>query len=73
MAIKKEVLDQLLDGRDAKAIFGKDGLFDDLKKHLAERILNAEMDDHLDGEAEEGKARDYRDFCVRGRFQFILG
>jgi putative transposase len=56
MAIKKEVLDQLLAGRDPKAIFGKDGLFDDLKKHLAERILNAEMDDHLDGEAEEGKA-----------------
>jgi hypothetical protein len=30
-----------------------DGLFDDLKKALAERVLNAELDDHLDGEAAE--------------------
>jgi putative transposase len=47
MVIEKEVLDQLLDGRDPKAIFGKDRLFDTLKKQLSERILNAEMDEHL--------------------------
>ena len=33
----------------------KDGLFDELKKALAERVLNAEIDDHLDGEAAAGK------------------
>src|SRR5215218_2360516 len=39
MAIKKDTLDQLLDGRDPKEVFNKDGLFDELKKALAERVL----------------------------------
>ena len=56
MAIKKDTLDQLLAGRDPKEVFNKDGLFDELKKALAERVLNAEIDDHLDGEATAGKA-----------------
>ena len=56
MAIKKDTLDQLLAGRDPKEVFSKDGLFDELKKALAERVLNAEIDDHLDGEATAGKA-----------------
>ncbi len=56
MAIKKDTLDQLLSGRDPKEVFSKDGLFDELKKALAERVLNAELDDHLDGEAVAGKA-----------------
>jgi hypothetical protein len=30
--------------------------FDELKKALAERVLNAELDEHLDGEAAAGKA-----------------
>lgn len=50
MAIKKDTLDQLLSGRDPKDVFSKDGLFDELKKALAERVLNAELDEHLDGE-----------------------
>ena len=54
MAIKKDMLDDLLAGRDPKAVFSKDGLFDELKKALAERVLNAELDDHLDNEAAEG-------------------
>lgn len=53
MAIKKEVLDELLAGVEGKDVFGKDGLFDDLKKALAERMLNAEMDHHLAQEAED--------------------
>jgi putative transposase len=55
MAIKKGTLDELLSGRDPKEVFSKDGLFDELKKALAERVLNAELDDHLDGQA-SGKA-----------------
>src|ERR1700677_1369758 len=55
MAIKKDTLDQLLDGRDPKEGFNKDGPFDELKKALAERVLNAEIDDHLDRETAEGR------------------
>jgi len=41
MAIEKELLDQLLGGRDPNEVFAKGGLLDDLKKALSERILNA--------------------------------
>ncbi len=43
MAIEKEVLDQLLAGRDGDEVFGKDGLLAELKKALSERVLNAEL------------------------------
>src|SRR6202167_706990 len=55
MAIKKDTLDGLLAGRDPQAVFAKDGLFEQLKKAMAERVVNAEIDDHLDGEAAAGK------------------
>jgi putative transposase len=45
--IPDAVLDQLLGGADPKTAFAKDGLLDALKKALAERALNAEMDQHL--------------------------
>ena len=51
MAIDKEVLDQLLAGRDPQELFAKDGLLDELKKALSERMLSAELDDHLAAEA----------------------
>ena len=52
----KELLDQLLAGRDAKTVLDSGGLFGDLKKALAERMLNAEMDVHLENEADAGLA-----------------
>jgi len=55
MAIEKDLLDQLLAGRDPKDVFNKDGLVDELKKALSERILNTEIDEHLDAEGIEGK------------------
>jgi putative transposase len=55
MVIKKDTLDQLLAGRDPQDVFAKDGLVDELKKALANRVLSAELDDHLDGEAAAGK------------------
>src|SRR6185312_12979171 len=54
MAIEKDVLDQLLSGRDPRELFSKDGLIDELKKALSERILSAELDDHLETETAEG-------------------
>ncbi len=56
MAIEKELVDQLLAGRDPNEVFSKDGLLDDLKQALSERILNAELDNHLDEERSEGTA-----------------
>ena len=41
--------------RDPKQVFCNDGLFEGLKKALAERVLNAELDEHLDGEAAAGR------------------
>ena len=58
MAIEKDVLDKLLAGRDPKDVFAKDGLVDELKKALSERILDAEIDEHLDDEADSGKLND---------------
>ncbi len=50
----KELLDGLLAGRDPKTALDSGGLIGDLKKALAERMLNAEMDVHLADEAEAG-------------------
>ena len=57
MAIEKDLLDQLLAGRDPKDMFNKDGLVDELKKALSQRILNAEIDEHLDGDSGEAKGK----------------
>jgi putative transposase len=46
MAIDEDVLDRLLEGRDPSEVFARDGLLDDLKKALSERILDAELDEH---------------------------
>ena len=51
--IKDEVVDQLLAGRDPATVFESGGLIDELKKRLAERMLNAEMDHHLGSVGEE--------------------
>jgi putative transposase len=54
--IPDAVLDQLLADADPQAVFDPNGLLDALKKALAERVLNAEMDHHLAG-AEPGNRR----------------
>src|SRR5512143_504178 len=54
--ISDQLLDQLLAGADAKTAFEKDGLLDELKKALAERMLNAEMDHHLETDERDGRA-----------------
>jgi putative transposase len=51
--IADEVLDKLLEGRDPGTVFESGGLVEELKKRLAERMLNAEMDHHLGEETEQ--------------------
>lgn len=50
--IPNEILDQLLAGGDAAAALQSGELLNGLKKALAERALNAEMDHHLADEAQ---------------------
>ena len=54
--IPDAILDQLLAGADPRTAFDPNGLLDGLKKALAERALNAEMDHHLARE-ETGNSR----------------
>src|SRR5687767_1138885 len=55
--IPDALLDQLLAGGDPKTAFDPNGLLDGLKKALAERALNAEMDHHLTGDGGAGNSR----------------
>jgi putative transposase len=52
-AFSAEILDELLAGREPATVLQSDGLLGELKKALAERMLNAELDVHLDSEAEQ--------------------
>jgi putative transposase len=58
MAKKREtidpaLLDELLAGRDPQTVLSSKGLLGDLQKALTERILNTEMDVHLDSTEEQ--------------------
>jgi transposase-like protein len=55
--IPSDLLDQLLAGGDAAAALQQGGLLDSLKKALAERALNAEMDHHLGHEGQAANSR----------------
>src|SRR3954468_3341252 len=55
-SIPDELLDQLLAGSDPRAALADGGLLDGLKKALAERVLNAEFDHHLEGGEPDGRA-----------------
>src|SRR5215210_2576052 len=57
--IPDALLDQLLGGADPKTAFDANGLLDDLKKALAERALNAEMDHHLSSDADGNSRNGY--------------
>src|ERR671933_366080 len=55
-AIPDELLEQLLGGSDPRAALADGGLLDGLKKALAERVLNAELDHHLEAGELDGRS-----------------
>lgn len=52
-AFNVELLDELLDGQDPATVLHSDGLLGELKKALAERMLNTERDVHLEAESQQ--------------------
>ena len=52
-AFSAELLDELLKDQDPATVLQSDGLLGELKKALAERMLNAELESHLGTEAEQ--------------------
>jgi putative transposase len=59
--IPDAVLDQLLSDADPQTVFDPNGLLAALKKALAERVLNAEMDHHLAGEEPGNRRNGYEE------------
>ena len=53
--IPDDVLDQVLAGRVVRTMSDADALLGDMKKALAERLLNVELNHHMDGEAATGR------------------
>jgi transposase-like protein len=63
-----DLIDQLLaqvQNKDAESILGESGLAGQLKKRLAERMLSAELNHHLDTEAAHGKSGNHRNGSSR--------
>lgn len=63
--IADAILDQLLQGQEAKDAFGRDGLLDALKKALAERALNAELEHHLAAGEADGRSNSRNGFGAK--------
>lgn len=66
MAIAKELLDQLLAGRDPNEVFVRDVLLDDLEKALSNRILDTEPDERQPAQCSfEKDGAEPRRVCLR--------
>ena len=70
--ISDELLDELLAGQDAAEVFRSGALVDDLKKAVAERALDAEMEAHL-GREEDRDAGNHRNGHNRKRVPTDVG
>src|SRR4028118_2002238 len=67
-AIPDELLDQLLGGPDPRTALADGGLLDGLKKALAERALNAELDHHLETGEPDGRTSGRNGYSAKGVF-----
>jgi putative transposase len=67
-AIPDELLDRLLGGPDPRTALADGGLLDGLKKALAERALNAELDHHLETGEPDGRTNGRNGYSAKGVF-----
>jgi putative transposase len=64
-SIPDELLDQLLGGSVPRAAQAEGGLLDGLKKALAERVLNAELDHHLETGEPDGRPNGWNGYGAK--------
>jgi putative transposase len=57
--VDPKLLDELLAGKAPQTVLTSEGLLGDLKRALAQRMLNTELDVHLE-QAQEQQAGNYR-------------
>ena len=67
MTIRKELLDELLDGHDPSTALSQDGLLGELKQALLNRLMAAEFDHHLAREQAAGLGKNHRNGSSRKR------
>jgi putative transposase len=67
MAIREELLDELLEGRDPATVVSQDGLLGELKKALLNRLMAAEFAHHLNRDQAAGLGRNHRNGSSRKR------
>ena len=70
MTIRRELIDELLDGQDPATVMSQDGLLGALKQALMNRLLSAEFDHHLEQDRTrrpEGMAANHRNGSRRKR------
>src|SRR3954447_16810759 len=73
MAIRNELIDELLAGRDPSSVMRQDGLLGALKQALLNRLMAAEFDHHMDQERASGEGRNHRNGATRKRVLFAIG
>lgn len=69
-ALKKKILEQF---RSGKSLFGKDGAFAPLLKDFLEAALQAELEEHLDGEQrwKGNRKNGHSSKCILSRYSNI--
>jgi putative transposase len=67
MAIRNELIDELLAGQDPSLVMRQDGLLGELKKALLNRLMAAEFEHHLTQDRAAGEGKNHRNGSTRKR------
>lgn len=67
MAIRSELIEELLAGQDPASVMRQDGLLGELKKALLNRMMAAEFDQHLTEDRASNEGKNHRNGSTRKR------